>query len=72
VFDKIQKDKINSFYSELFKQIINEYKDRIKQEFVNLKIEEDNGNVDPKMFTRIQQIHSKIFDIVVIDSLQSC
>jgi len=30
VFDKMSKEKINAFYAELFKQIINEYKERIK------------------------------------------
>ena len=72
VFDKMSKEKINGFYAELFQQIINEYKDRIKEEFVFLKLDEAEANAETISFTKTSQIHSEIFNIVILSALETC
>ena len=64
VFDKIQKEKVQEFYAELFSQILGEFKERIGQQFLSIKLE---GFVEKQ-----SEIHAAIFNNVILASLQKC
>lgn len=64
VFDKMSKDKVHDFFLELFKQLIHEYKERLTQQFISLKLE---GYMQKQ-----NEIHVKIFNQVILGSIQKC